>query len=93
MYAEESAAVGNLDHLDKPATVATIGGSGAQLAHEILDRVRSERPDEPFWRGVDAITNEAGGVRVDFHPGTDPALRVAGGVEVACHLYPERGAN
>jgi len=93
VYAEESAAVGNLDHLDKPATVATIGGSGAQLAHEILDRVRSERPDEPFWRGVDAITNEAGGVRVDFHPGTDPALRVAGGVEVACHLYPERGAN
>jgi len=88
VYADESTAVGDLGHLDKPAPVATIGGNGAPQAREILDRIRSERPDEPFWRGVDAITDEAAGVRVDFHPGEDPALRTAGGVEVACHLYP-----
>jgi peptide/nickel transport system ATP-binding protein len=32
---------------------------------------------------------DGAGVRIDFHPGTDPALRTAGGVEVACVLYPE----
>jgi len=93
VYAAESSAVGDLSHLDKPETVATIGGSGAQLAHEILDRMQSERPEEPFWRGVEAITNDAAVVRIDFHPGTDPALRPAGGVEVACHLYPEADAD
>jgi len=88
VYADESSAVGDLGHLEKAAPVATIGGNGAPQAREILDRIRSERPDEPFWSGVDQIEDDGSGVRVDFHPGEDPALRAAGGVEVACHLYP-----
>ena len=88
VFAEEAGAVGDLDHLDKPATTATIGGQGAPLARELLDRIRSERPDGPFWSGVDLVEDDGTGVRVDFHPGEDPSLRPAGGVEVACHLYP-----
>jgi hypothetical protein len=89
VYAAESDAVGDLAHLDTPAAVATIGGKGAKLAREILDRMRSEKPDEPFWRGVDRVDDDGSGVRVQFHPGEDPALRSSGGVEVACLLYPE----
>ena len=88
VYADESAAVGNLDHLDKPDTTARVGAQGALLAREFLDRIRSEGPDEPFWSGVDLVEDDGTGVRVEFHPGEDPALRPAGGVEVACHLFP-----
>jgi len=91
VYAAESAVVGELGHLDKPATVAGIGGKGAPQAREILDRIRAEKPDEPFWRGVDRVEDDGAGVRLEFHPGEDPALRSAGPVEVACHLYPEGG--
>ena len=89
VYAEEVAAVGDLSHLDQPSASATVGGQGAPRALEILDLIRTERPDEPFWRGVDSIDADGAGARVTFHPGHDPALRPAGGVEVACVLYPE----
>ncbi|MCW2766962.1 MAG: gsiA 2 [Nocardioides sp.] len=89
VYGAESDTVGDLAHLDTPATVARIGGKGAESAREILHRMRSERPDEPFWRGVDRVDDDGPGIRVVFHPGEDPALRSSDGVEVACLLYPE----
>ena len=36
---------------------------------------------------VHVASAQDGGVTLDFHPGEDPRLRPAGGVEVACHLY------
>lgn len=51
--------------------------------------MRSEDPGEPLWTGVDDIVDDGAGVRVRFHEGEDPALRRAGGVEVACVLYPD----
>ena len=42
-----------------------------------------------MWPGVDAIDGRRAGVRVRFHDGVDPPLRRAGGVEVACVLYPD----
>ena len=42
---------------------------------------------EPLWTGVASIEEEHGGVVLTFHEGVDPALRRAGGVEVACVLY------
>ena len=51
--------------------------------------MRAEAPEDPIWSGVDAITDAGSGVQVHFHEGVDPALRRAGGVEVACVLYPE----
>ena len=38
---------------------------------------------------MDAIEDEGKGVRIRFHAGEDPPLRRAGGVEVACVLYPD----
>lgn len=88
-YEAERSLVGDIDHWDRPETSATIGREGPEAARAFLERVRSEAPDDPVWRGVDRIDDEAGGVRIRFHDGVDPALRRAGGVEVACVLYPE----
>jgi oligopeptide/dipeptide ABC transporter ATP-binding protein len=88
-YAAERAVLGNLDHLDTPITVATVGAGGAEQTRQVLDRIRAESPDDPFWRGVDQVREKGDGVEVVFHPGVDPQLRRAGGVEVACVLYPE----
>jgi oligopeptide/dipeptide ABC transporter ATP-binding protein len=88
-YAAESAAVGDLDRLSANSTTATLGGQGAPQVREVLDRIRSERPGEPLWRGVESIDDQGAGVEVQFYPGEDPQLRPAGPVEVACHLYPE----
>ncbi|WP_211318690.1 ABC transporter ATP-binding protein [Nocardioides silvaticus] len=88
-YEAERSLVGDLDHLERPEKSATLGKEGAESARAFLDRVRSEAPDDPMWRGVDMIEDEGSGVRVRFHEGVDPALRRSGGVEVACVLYPE----
>ena len=37
--------------------------------------------------GVSEIVEEGTGLEVKFHPGEEPELRPAGGVEVSCHLY------
>jgi peptide/nickel transport system ATP-binding protein len=92
-YGVERAVVGDIDHLDKAAKSATLGAQGAPEARAFLDRVRGEVPDDPIWGGISAIDDEGSGVRIHFHDGVDPALRRAGGVEVACVLYPEASAE
>jgi oligopeptide/dipeptide ABC transporter ATP-binding protein len=88
-YEAEKGIIGDLDHLDVAATTATVGAATPVEVRALFDRVRAEAPDEPLWAGVDSITDQGRGVQVDFHPGVDPALRRAGGVDVACVLYPE----
>ena len=88
-YDAERATVGDIDHLDRADKEATIGAHGADETRAFLDRVRAEVPDDPIWSGIDAVTDAGSGVRIQFHDGVDPALRRAGGVEVACVLYPE----
>jgi hypothetical protein len=81
--------VGDLDKLDKPELTAHVGTGDPQGTLALFDRIRSENPDEPFWRGVSGIEEDGSGVHVTFHQPHDPALRPAGGVEVACVLYPD----
>ncbi len=88
-YDAERSTVGDIDHLDRASKEATIGAGGAEETRAFLDRVRAEVPDDPIWTGVEAISDTGSGVRVHFHAGVDPELRRAGGVEVACVLYPE----
>lgn len=88
-YAAERDVLGTLDHLDEPATRATVGTGGAGETRRVLDRIRAESPEDPFWKGVDEITDAGNGVEIAFHPGVDPRLRPAGGVEVACVHFPE----
>jgi peptide/nickel transport system ATP-binding protein len=88
-YDEEQRVLGDLDRLDKPSTTATLGSGGSQAVRAILDGIRSEDAAEPLWSGVTSIEDSASGVTVHFQPAESPALRRAGGVEVACVLYPD----
>jgi peptide/nickel transport system ATP-binding protein len=89
-YDEERKAIGDLDHLDTPSTSATVGSAGTSAeARAILDRMKAEDPSEPLWSGVSSIEETGSGVTVHFEPAPSPRLRTAGGVEVACVLYPD----
>jgi peptide/nickel transport system ATP-binding protein len=87
-YADEARLVGDLAHLDVPGEqVVHLGAGGSEPVKALLERIRAE--GDPLWQGVEDITEEGAGVRVRFRDGVDPALRRAGGVDVACVLYPE----
>jgi peptide/nickel transport system ATP-binding protein len=88
-YEHETALIGDLDSLDVPSTTATVGKGGAGEVRALLDRIRAENPNEPLWTGVRAIEPAGNGVEVQFEPADSPKLRRAGGVDVACVLYPE----
>ena len=72
-----------------PSSHAQIGAGDPIAVIDLLERIRAEDPDEPLWQGVERIEPDGDHVSVHFHEGVDPALRPAGGVEVACVLYGE----
>ena len=86
-YEAERAVVGDLDHLDTPSTTARIGSGSPDEVRSLLERIRAEKPDEPLWQGISEMETDGNGVVVRFRDGVDPALRRAGGAEVACVLY------
>lgn len=89
VFDAESKVLGNLEALDAPATRVHLGKDNPTEAAAILERIREANPQEPMWSGVDSIESTDKGVEVVFHDSEDPALRRAGGVEVACVLYPD----
>jgi peptide/nickel transport system ATP-binding protein len=87
---EEQAVVGDLDALDRPAPAARLAASRGRQPEEVaalLERIRAEDPEEPFWRGVDRLEVRGGHVALDFHMPEEPRLEPVGDVSVACHLY------
>ena len=88
-YDAETGLVGDLDKLDKPELTAHVGAKDSQRTLALLNRIRAENPSEPFWSGVAGLAEDGGGVHVEFRHPTDPALRPAGKVDVACVLYPD----
>jgi peptide/nickel transport system ATP-binding protein len=90
VYERERELVGDLDALDSPGTEVTVGSRGtATEVKAMLDGIRDEDPEEPFWHGVRDMEVTGDGVRITFHDGVDPLLRASGGVEVACVLHPQ----
>jgi peptide/nickel transport system ATP-binding protein len=53
----------------------------------VLTRVRAADPEEPFWKGVQSMRADAGGVEIQWHEWREPKLVPSGPVEVECHLY------
>lgn len=93
-YEDERAVLGPLDELDIPTHQAILkAGRDASPAdvEKLLREARADDTDEPLWRGVRDQRTTTDGVEVDFYEGEDPGLRRAGGVDVACHLYPPPG--
>jgi oligopeptide/dipeptide ABC transporter ATP-binding protein len=92
-YDAERALVGDLEHLDRPEKHARLGGGDPQATLRLLEQVRAENAEEPMWHGVRSMEVDGRHVTVDFEEGVDPALRRAGGVDVACVLYGDDPAD
>jgi oligopeptide/dipeptide ABC transporter ATP-binding protein len=91
-YEAERAALSGLDGLEEPSTKARLAaGKGTTSADilALLDRMRAESPDEPFWRGVRRVEATDGRVDVEFNEPVEPRLLPVGDVSVECHLYDE----
>jgi peptide/nickel transport system ATP-binding protein len=92
-YRAEREVIASLEPLDEPATSARIepasGHTPAEVV-EILERLRTDDPDDPFWKGVAAIETEDAAVAVRFHEGLEPRDVHAGGSRLQCHLYDEQ---
>jgi oligopeptide/dipeptide ABC transporter ATP-binding protein len=87
---EEQALVGDLDVLDRPASEVRLPaprGRPPQELVSLLERIRAEDPQEPFWRGVERLEASGTHVALDFHAPHEPRLEPVGDVSVACHLY------
>ena len=87
---EEQAVVGDLDVLDKPSPEVRLPATRGRKPQEIvdlLDRIRAEDPQEPFWKGVKRLEASGSHVALDFHLPEEPLLEPVGDVDVACHLY------
>jgi oligopeptide/dipeptide ABC transporter ATP-binding protein len=92
-YAAEQAAIGDLGTLDQPSLHVRLAAakdtSGSDVLR-ILDALRAEAPNEPFWRGTRRVAAVDGHVEVEFHDPIEPRLLPAGDVQVECHLYDEQ---
>jgi len=87
---EEQALVGDLDALDHPSPEVKLGaarGRGPEELVGLLERVREEAPEDPFWRGVERLKASDTQLELDFHSPREPQLQRSDEVEVACHLY------
>jgi peptide/nickel transport system ATP-binding protein len=92
-YEAERKVIGDLDSLDEPGTVARLeaaAGHGGELAMEVVERLRAEAPDDPFWRGVAETRVEPRQVVVRFHEGLVPRDVQVGQARLQCHLYDEQ---
>ena len=91
-YRAERAVIESLEPLDVPATSARIepasGHTPAEVA-EIVDRLRTDAPEDPFWKGVAAVDTEDSAVTIRFREGLEPRDVQAGGSRLQCHLYDE----
>jgi oligopeptide/dipeptide ABC transporter ATP-binding protein len=64
------------------------GHTGGDVV-EILQRIRRDAPDEPFWRGVRDIRADDTAAAVSFHEAIVPRPIAVGDSLVECHLHDE----
>jgi oligopeptide/dipeptide ABC transporter ATP-binding protein len=91
-YEAERKVIGALDSLDEPSTTARLQaapGHGGELAMDVIERMRAEAPDDPFWRGVAETRVEPRQVVVRFHEGLKPRDVKVGEARLQCHLYDQ----
>ena len=91
-FQAERALVGDLAALDEPATECVLPAAGGRRGEEVkgvLDSLRADAPDDPFWRGVASVAAEPHGARVRFHECIDPREVEAGPARLRCHLYDD----
>ena len=91
-YEVERAVIGDLDALDEPgpeARVPAAGGCSGAEVREIVERLREDAPDDPFWTGVRDVEAGQNEVVVRFHEPLEPREVEAGRARVLCHLHDD----
>jgi oligopeptide/dipeptide ABC transporter ATP-binding protein len=89
-YQAEREVIASLDPLDEPATSAVIepaSGHSAREVLEIIERLRTDAPDDPFWKGVADIGERDGAASIRFRDGLEPRDVESGNSRLQCHLY------
>jgi len=89
-YEAERATIGDIAALDQPATSFRVAAGNGRPGSEVLallETIRGEMPDEPFWKGVRALTAADGYAEVELFPPVVPRLLPLGRAHVECHLY------
>ena len=84
--------MGDLALLDEPATdvrlKAGAGKTGAEIV-ALLESIRDETPDAPFWKGVRRMAADGQFAHVEWHEPIAPRPLDQGDATVECHLYDE----
>ena len=90
-YEAERPLFGDLDSLaasnGSGVRVPARGGATGGDLLAILERVRADSPDDPFWKGVRGLHPGADALEIEWNEAREPRLVPSGRVEVECHLY------
>jgi oligopeptide/dipeptide ABC transporter ATP-binding protein len=95
-YEAERSTIGDMGSLDTPSTsfrVAAGDGRGGSDVLALLETVRNEAHDEPFWKGVRNLTAADGHVEVELFEPLVPRLLPLGDAQVECHLYDDEAVS
>ena len=91
-YEAEQAVMGDLALLDEPMTdvrlKAGTGKTGAEIV-ALLESIRDETPDAPFWKGLRRMAADGQFAHVEWHEPIAPRPLDQGDATVECHLYDE----
>jgi len=91
-YEAERATVGEFEALERDVQTVRIPTRGRARGEDllaVLEKIRQEDPDEPFWSGVESMTAGEKHVDVEWWEPVEPRLLPSGDVQVECHLYDE----
>ncbi|MDH4102691.1 MAG: ABC transporter ATP-binding protein [Thermoleophilia bacterium] len=89
-FEAERSTIGDIVPLDAPSTSFRLAaGSGREGGDvlTLLETIRRETPDEPFWKGVRKLTAADRYVEVELFTPLVPRLLPLGSSQVECHLY------
>jgi oligopeptide/dipeptide ABC transporter ATP-binding protein len=90
VFESERPVLGSLDTLDVPDDAVRLPAGAGHTGQDVvalLDAVREDTAQDPFWTGVRSVQAAGGAAEIRFHEGTDPALNRLDKVGVACLRY------
>ena len=89
-YEAERRVIGDLDALDEPALDCVLPAADGHFpddAMSVFEALRSDEPEDPFFKGVAEVGTDPRGVRVRFNDAMDPRDLDLDGTRVQCHLH------